>query len=370
MPGTYGLNPGPPASFRPHSYDQIKNISCFVLLLISISLVNACKNDEEPVNPFYSIDHSSPLLHPKIRIRIPLQDSTKIFSPWNVTTRVAMTVLSNLISGPSNLLIPLLYQPVNKLTLDSARFFNYRTIPNNVADSWLIERLTTSTTEYMPSNGIRLSASDIDHVKNWINAGCPDMNGVVAVNQTSSQCHRFCCIRSKLEPTILTASMGIRSTIPGRCRKCNANCIYHYWYSGWNLSYWPITIHSEEIHFSLDKDDFSNSSVLVASTYLSPYSAWLAILPSVNWPAGTIVYFRIYVNDGHHSNNTEFPRFDSPDYYKTYFFLSMYNKGKINAFWCASVLVMQERNDRIWPNPFDWNCFCQSGFSDRIHTGW
>ena len=66
-------------------------------------------------------------------------------------------------------------------------------------------------------------------------------------------------------------------------------------------------------------DNFSGSTVLVATTYVSAYSAWLAYLPSVNWPVGTTVYFRIYVNDGHHTNNTEFPRYDSPDYYKTYF---------------------------------------------------
>lgn len=301
---------------------RLKNISCFVLLLISISLVNACKNDEEPVNPFYSIDHSSTTTTPEnpdpnsiaglyknifsVKCNNPgCHDGT--FEPDFRTIESSYSTL--------------VYQPVNKLTLDSARFFNYRTIPNNVADSWLIERLTTSTTEYMPSNGIRLSASDIDHVKNWINAGCPDMNGVVAV-------------KPNLPPNVTGFAAFDLNWNQLDTNRLNGNPINPFLVaagSAMQIAFIttdtadgtsatdPSQFTVKEIHFSLDKDDFSNSSVLVASTYLSPYSAWLAILPSVNWPAGTIVYFRIYVNDGHHSNNTEFPRFDSPDYYKTYF---------------------------------------------------
>lgn len=301
---------------------RLKNISCFVLLLISISLVNACKNDEEPVNPFDSIDHSS--------------TTTTLENPDpNSIAGLYKNIFSVKCNNPGchdgtfepdfrtieSSYSTLVYQPVNKLTLDSARFFNYRTIPNNVADSWLIERLTTSTTEYMPSNGIRLSASDIDHVKNWINAGCPDMNGVVAV-------------KPNLPPNVTGFAAFDLNWNQLDTNRLNGNPINPFVVaagSAMQIAFIttdtadgtsatdPSQFTVKEIHFSLDKDDFSNSSVLVASTYLSPYSAWLAILPSVNWPAGTTVYFRIYVNDGHHSNNTEFPRFDSPDYYKTYF---------------------------------------------------
>ena len=39
---------------------------------------------------------------------------------------------------------------------------------------------------------------------------------------------------------------------------------------------------------------------------------------SGNFAAGDTIYMRYYVNDGDHTQNTEFPRTDMLDAYKTY----------------------------------------------------
>lgn len=100
----------------------------------------------------------------------------------------------------------------------------------------------------------------------------------------------------------------------------------------------------KEIHFSTDKNDFSNSTVLVASTYIAGYSAWLATLPAVSWPVGTTVYFRIYVNDGHHTNNTEFPGSIRLIIIKL-ISLFMYSKGIL--LWAALFLCFSCNKDKI-----------------------
>ncbi|HRH66072.1 MAG TPA: hypothetical protein PLU53_07230 [Bacteroidia bacterium] len=303
---------------------MMKTKDTFILFIafIAFSTAWSCKNDTEPVNPYDSIDHSSNTTTP-----VPPDPNSiaglykNIFSVKCANPGCHDGTFEPDFRTVESSYATLVYQNVNKLTLDSTHFYSYRVIPNNVSDSWLIERLTTSTTEYMPSNGIRLSASDIDHVKNWINAGCPDINGTVAV-------------KPDLPPNITGYAAFDGNGIRVDTNRLNDNPVNPFLVTGGDsliiafittdtadgtTATDPQLFTVKEIHFSTDKNNFSGSSVLVASTYLSAYSAWLATLPAVTWPVGTTVYFRIYVNDGHHTNNTEFPRFDSPEYYKTYF---------------------------------------------------
>ncbi|MBK9541573.1 MAG: hypothetical protein IPO49_04570 [Bacteroidetes bacterium] len=310
-----------PASSR-FRMNSIQKILSLFFIAVLFTAAWSCKNDEEPVNPYDSIDHSTSTTTPNPPDPNSIAGLYKnIFSVKCNNPGCHDGTFEPDFRTVESSYATLVYQSVNKLTLDSTKFYSYRTIPNNVDDSWLIERLTTSTTEYMPSNGIRLSASDIDHVKNWINSGCPDMNGVAAV-------------KPNLPPNITGfAAFDIAGTQIDTNR-LNDNPINPFLVTaGTYMSIGFVTTDTadgtsatdpgqftvKEIHFSTDKDNFSGSTVLVATTYVSAYSAWLAYLPSVNWPVGTTVYFRIYVNDGHHANNTEFPRYDSPDYYKTYF---------------------------------------------------
>ena len=194
-------------------------------------------------------------------------------------------------------------------------------MPNNIADSWLIERLTTQTSEYMPSNGVRLSNSDIDHVKNWINAGCPDVNGILPVKPnlqpniigyvavdslTSTRLDTNRVNNFPLNPFIVNAGTTMRILFLATDTADGTD--------GTDPSAFTV----KEIHFSLDKNNFNSARIIPSFFYLSLYKAWLVDVPGNIWPAGTTVYFRIYVNDGNHPGvNSEFPRDKSFDYYKT-----------------------------------------------------
>ncbi len=215
----------------------------------------------------------------------------------------------------------LVYQPVNKLTLDSNRFFTYRVIPGRSVDSWLMERLETPTTEYMPSNSTRLSAQDIDHVRQWIDAGCPDYNGQLPQR-----------------PDLLPNIAGYVATDPVFNRIDTARrdgIVFNPFLvnSGSSMNIFFVALDTadgdqavdpsaftvKEIRFSTNKNDFTNATVIPASLYVPNYQSWMVTVPNISWPIGTTVYFRIYVNDGRHASSAEFPRLESLDYYKTYY---------------------------------------------------
>jgi len=295
---------------------QFKNIALvFVSLLAIIVAFNSCTKEEDaPLNPYDGVNYntdSTALSNPDPNSIIGLHKN--IFSP-----RCAMPGCHEGTFEPDYRTVrstysTLVYQPVNKTTVDSIDFFQLRVIPYDVAHSFLHERLTTSTSDYMPSNGSRLSQEDIQHIDNWISNGAKDENGHVPVAPNL--------------PPFINGFLAADSAL---------NRIDTIRVGG--ISYNPIIVHSNQtvllvpiitddstsvqnlqvnrLKLSLDMDDFSGA-VSVNAVYYPSGNAWVATFP-VAYPPGTIVYFRYYVNDGNHINDTEFPRSDLPVYYKTY----------------------------------------------------
>jgi hypothetical protein len=303
----------------------IKNkIYPFSLVVICLSIIltySGCKEDSEPVNPYDSIDRGTneiPLSEPDPNSIIGLHKN--IFFPKCANPGCHDGTFEPDFRTVESSYSTLVYQPVNKFTLDSAKLFSLRAIPHNVNDSWLIERLVTSTTEYMPSNSVRLSAAEIDHVKNWINAGCPDINGIQAV-------------KPNLQPNI--AGYVALDPAYNRLDTVRVNNF------PLNPFIWPSAIDTmtlafvatdtadgadatdpslfikKEIHFSTNKNNFSGSLIIPAYFYVPNFNVWLVSVPKIHWTPGTTVYFRIFVNDGHHTTDAEFPRNETFDYYKT-----------------------------------------------------
>jgi hypothetical protein len=206
----------------------------------------------------------------------------------------------------------LVYSPVIKPTVDSISFFKLRVIPYNADSSFLIERLTTSTSDYMPSNGNRLSTADIDHIKTWINNGARDQNGnvpvapnlppivtgIFAVDQTTLQADTNRLGGIPYNPLIVQ---------PGQS-------IYVIWgVEDDSTDYANLT--TNQMKLSYDMDDFS-SATTVNAVYFFGY--WAVPINSANFTPNDTVFFRYYVNDGDHVQPTEFPRDDYPFYYKYY----------------------------------------------------
>jgi hypothetical protein len=288
-----------------------------VLFFAIVFAFNSCRKDDEvALNPYDEVNYNTdtiPQPDPDPNSITGLHKN--IFSP-----RCAMPGCHDGTFEPDYRTVQstystLVYQAVNRNTVDSIHFFSLRVIPFDVSHSLLHERLTTSTSNFMPSNGSRLSAEDIQHIDNWISNGARDQNGHVPVAPNL--------------PPLINGYLAADSAL---------NRIDTIRVGG--ISYNPFIVHSNQtvlvvflvaddstaiqdlqvnrLKLSLDKDDFSNATTVNASVVPIPNSyAWIATFPA-SYPPGTIVYFRYYVNDGDHASDTEFPRNDLPVYYKTY----------------------------------------------------
>lgn len=301
---------------------MIRKYSSLLLLAVGICLIAlSCSKDDEPTNPYDSVDYSNHTPTPADPDPNSIVGLHKnIFLPRCANPGCHDGTFEPDFRTVESSYATLVYQPVNKFTLDSAKIYTTRVIPHNLVDSWLIERLTTSTTEYMPSNSVRLTSDQIDHVKNWINAGCPDANGNLAVKPNlMPNIGNIAALDSVFQqadtnrgsywanPFIIPEGTTLLMVFTATDSSDGADATD------------PADFTVKEFRFSTDKNDFTNAVVIPATLYVPAYTAWVATVSTSQWPAGSTVYFRAYCNDGHHTTNTEFPKYESMDYYKTYF---------------------------------------------------
>lgn len=300
----------------------MKSSSSFILFGIIGAMISvmSCTKDDEPANPYDAIDRPV-VVYPEEPDPNSITGLHKhIFFPVCANPGCHDGTFEPDYRTVESTFSTLVYQRVNKVTLDSVDFFSERVIPYNTNDSWLVERLTTLSDDYMPSNSSRLSDAEIGHVKNWINAGCPDANGDLPVKPNlqpnivgyfaadSLTGNRIDSIRVDnfpLNPFIVQSGNAMRILFVAT-DTADGN-------EGTDPAFFSV----KEIRFSTDKNNFTGAIVIPSFFYLAIYQAWLIEVPGNLWPPGTTVYFRIYVNDGDHASNAEFPRNESIDYYKT-----------------------------------------------------
>lgn len=296
-------------------------LTVYILLAISVVLyLSACTKEDAPENPYDKVDYSgsgNTLGNPDPNSIAGLHKN--IFFPKCANPGCHDGTFEPDFRTIESSYATLVYQPVNKVTLDSVKLYSHRVIPNNIADSWIIERLITSTTEYMPSNAVRLSSSEIDNVKNWINSGCRDMNGNAAVKPNLQPnilgYVALDSVNTRLDTSRLDG-FPLNPFLVGSGSTMTIAFIATDTADGSSATD-PSNFTVKEIHFSTDKNNFTGALNIQAFIYVAAFNAWLVTVPVTSWPVGTTVYFRIYVNDGQHSTNSEFPRYESMDYYKT-----------------------------------------------------
>lgn len=206
----------------------------------------------------------------------------------------------------------MVYQPVIKdhCGNDTSQYFKLRVIPFNADSSFLIERLTTLTSDYMPSNGNKLSNSDIDHIRTWINNGAKDQNGNIPIAPNSPP------IINSLYPIDQTTYQPITNRLGGIpynpfIISPGQNAYVVIGVEDDSTAYADLTLN--QMKFSYNMDDFS-SSTTVNAIYLSGY--WVVPVNSASYIPNDTVFFRYFVNDGDHVQPTEFPRTDHAFYYK------------------------------------------------------
>jgi hypothetical protein len=223
----------------------------------------------------------------------------------------------------------LVYQRVNKTVLiDSLRFFNYRVIPFDTTYSFIHERITTTSDEYMPSNGTRLSQTEIHQINTWIMNGAKDINGNIPsppnnlpVLLVDSPYFYFWAFDSlTFFPFYANPINSNRlAGVPFNpfIINANRNMTIFFWLKDDSTAINNLQVN--QCKLSLLENDFSAAQTVSASfvNYLT-YNFWMVTFP-VTWSVGTKVYFRYYVKDPDHPDIVEFPRSEINYYYKSFF---------------------------------------------------
>jgi hypothetical protein len=224
----------------------------------------------------------------------------------------------------------LVYQRVNKTVLpDSLRFFAYRVIPFDTTYSFLHERVTTVTDQYMPSSANRLSQTEINQINTWIMNGAKDINGNIPIapnnlpNLIPDTPYVFFWAFDSLTFVPLYAQIihtNRYMSIPYYPFVVNANrnMTMFFWLKDDSTAVSDLLLN--QCKLSLIENDFSAAQT-VNATYFNGGPAnqiWMVTFP-VTWSVGTQVYFRYYVKDTDNPATVEFPRNDMPFYYKSYF---------------------------------------------------
>ena len=124
-----------------------KRFNILFFLFSIILFFTACKKESIPDNPYDSIDRSNNQVNPPDPDPNSIVGLHKnIFFPKCANPGCHDGTFEPDYRTVESSYATLVYQSVNKFTLGSDTF-SLRVIPHNVADSWLIERLTTTTSE-------------------------------------------------------------------------------------------------------------------------------------------------------------------------------------------------------------------------------
>ncbi|MFT6746546.1 MAG: hypothetical protein ACJAZ2_000887 [Glaciecola sp.] len=304
-------------------------LSVFVLGVV----IFACKKDEEEVvkNPYdevvYSVEDTTvvdtldkneltsihkEIFHPKCAVP-GCHDGS--FEPD----------FSTVLSSYSTLV----YHPIVKN--DVAESFTYRVVPGNSASSVLYERISNccfvNTNDRMPQSsiGVALPDDDIARIKAWIDNGAKDISGKIATEPDNEPVYQYVqAIKDEGFP-------GVYDT---RVLSVDSNRVGEIWYGAMVLdTNMNVVLLTEVIDdktiaadlingrllLSYDKDDFSTPLKTINSDYLAFQDGkWYNTFSTSDILENTIVYMRYYINDGKHTDDTEYPAVYTPDYFKSY----------------------------------------------------
>jgi len=286
-----------------------------ILVAAGLLFIFSCEKDKEPENPYDDVNYdtdttTNPTVDPNSIVGL----HQNIFFPrcaksgchdgsFEPDYRTVMSTYSTLV-----------YSPVVKTTVDSISFFKLRVIPYDADNSFLYERITTPTSQYMPtSEWGRLAADDIDHIKNWINNGAKDQHGNVAVAPNLPPVIILVYAIDQITFAVDTLRLGGIPYNPIVIHP--GDNVYMIWVPQ-DDSTGIADLTMNQMKFSYDMNDFSSATT--ANAFYIPLNGWAVPVNSADYTPNDTVFFRYYVNDGDHAQPTEFPRDDYPFYYKYY----------------------------------------------------
>ncbi|MCB9235432.1 MAG: hypothetical protein H6581_27500 [Bacteroidia bacterium] len=296
---------------------MMKNKPHFLFFLLLLALF-ACNDDVlPPVNPYDSVDYGNPndtVVPPdpnsivgihqnifKIRCNNPgCHDGT--FEPDFRTVQSTWTTL--------------VYHKLVKN--DAQDSYDFRVVPYDTSSSMLIRRLTRDDAQLqrMPATGAYLTAGEFQNIVNWINSGARDMFGETGQLPNNEPTYLGYLVLDPNFARIDTHRVDGIFYNPFIAPK-NTQLSFAFLVEDDSTSVQNMQFN--KVKFSTSMNDFSSAQTFQAVFLnLGGYQVWVAYVNTSSFTPGSTYFFRYYFNDGDHASNTEFPRTDHNDGYKTY----------------------------------------------------
>lgn len=211
------------------------------------------------------------------------------------------------------------YHRVVKNTADTA--YAYRVMPYDTGASMLWRRLTRGDAQLqqMPATGQYLTATELAHVRNWIMTGAKDMFGNYPILPNNEPTILGYVAFNQTFTTQLDVTTNRLDSVPYHPFKVDQNTTFNVVMLVEDDSTAVNQLQVNQLKLSLNMDNFAGATTVNAYFLsITGFNVWVCSVNSGNFTPGSTVYMRYYVNDGDHSQNTEFPRDDMNDAYKTY----------------------------------------------------
>lgn len=293
-------------------------IALAFVAMLGIIVFEACKKDP-PHNPYDDVDYGNTTppadtvnpysitgLHRNIfsqRCNIPgCHDGT--FEPDFRT--VQSTYLS------------LVYHPLVKT--DSTGYFIYRVKPYDTAHSWLHERLVTDDQVLgrMPLYADPLTSTEMNQLNTWIMNGAPNEDGTIATlpNEEPTVVGYICLNMSNVR-----VDTNRVDDVPYNSFILAPNTQYQFVFQINDDSTAMGDLTNVKMRFNTAINGFPSGALAYQGYFLNFQGTmfWRVVLNTSAFTPGVTNFFRIYANDGDHTNDTEFPRSELNDAYKYYY---------------------------------------------------
>ncbi len=291
-------------------------------VLVTIVIINSCKKKEElPPNPYDNVDYGN-------------NNPTDTTNPASFTgihknifsVRCAMPGCHDGNFEPDfrtvqSAYATLVYHPVVKKLSP----WIFRVVPYDTANSWFWQRInhplivsgTDTCQGQMPLYAPALSSVELGRISTWIMNGARDMFGQSAVFPNT-------------EPKIIYYAPV--DNITYQAIDTNRGSVFYNPFKVDSGYTFKIAVALEDdstavsafinnkLKLSVSRNDYSGAVVNSSGFYLSAagLKLWLFNVSAIGFPKGDTVFFRYYTNDGDHPNDTEYPRTDMIDPYKTW----------------------------------------------------
>lgn len=300
---------------------KVKNLFTFALATMAMLCVvafEACKPDE-PENPYDKIDYGTV---------VPPNDTV---NPYTITglhrnifsMRCAMPGCHDGSFEPDfrtvqSTYLSLVYHPLIKE--DSTGYFMYRVKPYDTTRSWLHERLTTDDQVLgrMPLYADPLTSTEMNQINTWIMNGAPNENGILpSLPNAAPVVEGFFCLNMN---NVIVDTNRVDDVYYNPFILA-PNTQYQLAISITDDSTWIGDMQNVKVRFNTLIDGFPDGAVTFTPTFLNigSFQIWRLVFNTSSFTPGVTNYFRIYCNDGDQPEDTEFPRTEQAEPYKTYF---------------------------------------------------